>query len=192
MPVPDPELDADRPPTGPDTGGGGVADAARLGEPSVILDVVVRAVFHTVIVFALYLHFAGHNQPGGGFIAGLVIGSALVLRLITGHQGVVGGAEVRTEVLFGLGALLVVGTALTSLALGNGLLEHHTWEVKAPVLGKIKWTSALFFDSGIVLIVVGVVAGMLTVFGSEPGRALDTPAEVGDGGTVDDEAAERT
>ena len=40
-----------------------------LGQPSVVLDTTLHAVFHTIIVFSLYLHFAGHNAPGGGFIA---------------------------------------------------------------------------------------------------------------------------
>ena len=47
---------------------------------SVVLETAVRLVFHTVLVFGVYLLFAGHNQPGGGFVGGLVAGSAFVLR----------------------------------------------------------------------------------------------------------------
>ena len=50
---------------------------------SLILDVVVRAEFHALLVVALYLLFAGHNSPGGGFAGGLVAGSALALRFET-------------------------------------------------------------------------------------------------------------
>ena len=45
-----------------------------------ILDVVVRAEFHVLLIVSLYLLFAGHNQPGGGFVGGLVAGSACALR----------------------------------------------------------------------------------------------------------------
>jgi multicomponent Na+:H+ antiporter subunit A len=47
---------------------------------SVVLETAVRLVFHTVLVFSVYLLFAGHNQPGGGFVGGLVAGAAFVLR----------------------------------------------------------------------------------------------------------------
>ena len=46
----------------------------------------MRLVFHTVLVFALYLLFAGHNQPGGGFVGGLVAGAAFVLRYVAGGR----------------------------------------------------------------------------------------------------------
>ncbi len=138
-----------------------------LGEPAVVLDIVVEAVFHTILVFALYLHFAGHNQPGGGFIAGLAIGAALVLRMITGNDPIRTRFPVPYEAVLGVGAVLVTGTALVPLVLGNSLLEHHTWEVDLPVLGAVKATSALPFDTGILLVVVGVIGMLLQVLGSD-------------------------
>lgn len=138
-----------------------------LGHPSVVLDTTFNAVFHTIIVFSMYLHFAGHNQPGGGFIAGLVAGAGLVLRVITGRPGIRSRFPFAPEYMLGVGVLLVTGTAITSLILGNALLEHHTWEVDIAVLGKIKTTSALPFDTGIYLIVVGVVATLIEVLVGE-------------------------
>ena len=58
--------------------------------------------------------------------------------------------------------------ALTSLVLGNTLLEHHTWELDIPVLGTAKTTSALPFDTGIYLVVVGVVATLIETLVTEP------------------------
>ncbi|MEM9200583.1 MAG: MnhB domain-containing protein [Actinomycetota bacterium] len=138
-----------------------------LGRPSIVLDTTLNAVFHTIIVFSLFLHFAGHNAPGGGFIAGLVAGAGLVLRVITGRPGLRSTVSVESEWLLGVGILLVTGTALTSWILGNALLEHHTWEAKLPVVGKLKATSALFFDTGIYLIVVGVIATLIAVLVNE-------------------------
>ena len=152
----------------------------RLGEPAVVLDIVVEAVFHTILVFALYLHFAGHNQPGGGFIAGLAIGAALVLRMITGNDPIRTRFPVPYEVVLGVGAVLVTGTALVPLVLGNSLLEHHTWEVDLPVLGAVKATSALPFDTGILLVVVGVIGMLLQVLGSDD--PVDDPIDTSTGG----------
>lgn len=139
----------------------------RLGQPAVVLDVTVSAVFHVALLFSLYLHFRGHNAPGGGFIAGLVAAGALVLRLITGRRPLQSRLDVENNVLLGSGIVLVTATALTSLLLGNSLLEHHVWEYDVPVFGHVEWTSALFFDTGIYLVVVGTVATLLAVFGAE-------------------------
>jgi multicomponent Na+:H+ antiporter subunit A len=146
-----------------------------LGRPSVVLDTTLNAVFHTVIIFSLYLHFAGHNQPGGGFVAGLVAGAGLVLRVITGRESLRSRIAIPAEYILATGVILVTGTALTSLLLGNALLEHHTWEVDLPILGTAKTTSALPFDSGIFMIVVGVIATLIEVLVGEPDR--DDPGE---------------
>jgi multicomponent Na+:H+ antiporter subunit A len=152
-----------------------------LGDPAVVLDVVVQVVFHTILVFAVYLHFAGHNQPGGGFIAGLAIGAGLALRMITGHDPIRTRFAVPYEVVLGVGAAIVTGTALVPLALGNSLLEHHTWEYDLPVLGTVKTTSALPFDTGILLVVVGVIGLLLQVMGSETDSTRPVPTSDDDG-----------
>ena len=59
---------------------------------SIILEVIVRILFHTIIVVSLYLLFAGHNLPGGGFAGGLVAGMALVMRYIAGGRYELGAA----------------------------------------------------------------------------------------------------
>jgi multicomponent Na+:H+ antiporter subunit A len=143
----------------------------RMGAPAVVLDVTVNAAFHVGLLFSLYLFFRGHNAPGGGFIAGLVAAGALVLRLITGRRTLQARWEVHNNLLLGVGMVLVTGTALVSLLLGNALLEHHVWEYDAvPVFGHVEWTSALFFDAGIYLVVVGAVATLLSIFGAEGER----------------------
>ena len=146
-----------------------------LEQPSVVLDTTLNAVFHTIIVFSLFLHFAGHNSPGGGFIAGLVAGAGLILRVITGRETLRSRITIEPYLLLGAGVLLVTGTALTSLVLGNALLEHHTWELDIPVLGKAKTTSALPFDTGIYLVVVGVIATLIEALVAEP-DAADEPS----------------
>lgn len=147
-----------------------------LGRPSVVLDTTLHAVFHTILVFAVYLHFAGHNAPGGGFIAGLVASAGLVLRVITGRHTLHTRLRIPPAFLLGVGVLLVTGTSLTSLVLGNTLLEHHTWEYDLPVLGTVKTTSALAFDTGIFLVVVGVVLTLIEILVGEPDSADEDPA----------------
>ena len=144
-----------------------------LGRPSIVLDTTLNAVFHTIIVFSIFLFFAGHNAPGGGFIAGLVAGAGLVLRVITGRPTLRSRASIPPDLLLGFGILLVTGTALTSWILGNALLEHHTWEADIALFGKVKTTSAAIFDAGIYLIVVGVIAALVEVLVGEPDTATE-------------------
>ena len=138
-----------------------------IAERSVVVHAGVQLVSPLALVVAVWLFFAGHNQPGGGFIAGLVGGTALVLQFITGRPGVHAPLPLRPEMMMGLGILFAGGMGITSLVLGNSLLEHHTWEFEIAVLGEIKATSALIFDTGVLFVVVGVIATLLEILGSE-------------------------
>lgn len=136
------------------------------GERSVILDEVVRLVFHTVLVLAVYLLFAGHNQPGGGFIGGLVAGAALVLRYVAAGQR---DADIRGghEVLLGVGLLVAGGTGVAALLAGDQLFESWTFSEEIPVIGTVKFTAALPFDIGVFLVIVGLVVAVLDSLGRE-------------------------
>jgi multicomponent Na+:H+ antiporter subunit A len=136
--------------------------------PSLILDTVTRGAFPPVVVFSLYLLFVGHNAPGGGFVAGLTAGIALVLLYagggITRVQSVVG---VPYEALLGSGLLLATVTGLESLVLGEPFLSSAILHATVPVLGEVKLVTVLFFDIGVYLIVVGLVLALLSVLGSD-------------------------
>ena len=135
---------------------------------SVILETCVRLAFHTVLVFGLYLLFAGHNSPGGGFVGGLVAGSAFVLRYVAG-----GRAELRAAVPvdpgipLGLGLVLASSTAVGALVLGGDLLQSAYGSVDLPVLGTVKASTVLLFDIGVFLVVVGLVLTLLRTLGAE-------------------------
>ena len=73
-----------------------------------IFEVVVRLLFHTMIVYSLFLLFSGHNAPGGGFAAGLVTGIALIVRYLAGGRYELGeAAPVQPGLLLGLGPVPV-------------------------------------------------------------------------------------
>jgi multicomponent Na+:H+ antiporter subunit A len=137
------------------------------GAHSTIFASTVRLVFALAIVFSLFLLFAGHNAPGGGFVGGLVAGAAFVLRYIDG-----GVEEVRsvarvdpvTVVACGLG--LAVLTGFSGLAAG-AFLDASALEADLGPLGHLKVTSALPFDLGVYLVVVGLALTGLEAFGED-------------------------
>jgi multicomponent Na+:H+ antiporter subunit A len=156
---------------GPLSPADGAADAPVVESRSVVLETAVRLIFHTVLVFALYLLFAGHNQPGGGFVGGLVAGAAFVLRYISGGRAALRAAvPVDPRIPLGLGLVVSTLTGLAALALGGQFLESGKVELDVPVLGLVKVTSALPFDTGVFLVVIGLVLGVLRTLGAEAER----------------------
>jgi multicomponent Na+:H+ antiporter subunit A len=151
----------------------GSAPAPSTTQPAierlVFLDVSVRLIFHAVMVASIWLLFAGHNQPGGGFAGGLLAGSAVSLRYIAG-----GITEVRAHSRFrpwtilGTGLFLSAATATAPLLAGKNVLESAYFSRDLPVLGAVKVTSALPFDVGVYLVVLGLVLMVFEAFGDDP------------------------
>jgi multicomponent Na+:H+ antiporter subunit A len=146
---------------------------ARAPWPRVVfLDVSAQIIFHAVLMGALWLLFAGHNQPGGGFVAGLLAGSAIALRYLAG-----GIAEVRALSRFapwtvlGTGLVLSAGTALVPVLLDRPVLDVARRVVDVPLVGHVSLSSALLFDVGVFLVVVGMVLMVFEAFGDEPQAA---------------------
>lgn len=137
----------------------------------VILDVAVRLVFPAVMVGSIYLLFAGHNQPGGGFVGGIVAGAAVALRYVAGGiDDVRNLSRAHPWTVLGAGLLLSAVTALVPVLLGSAPLESAKFETDLPLLGHIKVTSALPFDIGVYLLVVGLVLMVFESFGDDPQR----------------------
>ncbi len=150
--------------------------AAEVVPPSLILETGVGALFHTALLFSLFLLFAGHNAPGGGFVGGLVAGAAFVLRYVEGGAPAVARvAPVSANVLVGVGLTVAVATGAASWMGGEQFLESAKLEGEVPLLGTVKTTSALFFDVGVYLVVVGLVVGLLTILGREDGDGAEPP-----------------
>lgn len=135
----------------------------------VILDRSVRVLFHPILIVSLYLLFAGHNQPGGGFVGGLVAGAAVAMQYVAGGIDEVRRlSRFRPWTILGTGLLVSFVTALLPLIVGDAVLTTALFESEVPILGTVKTTSAIFFDLGVYLLVVGLVLMIFEAFGDEP------------------------
>lgn len=138
---------------------------------SLILEVVVRILFHTIIVVSIYLLFAGHNLPGGGFAGGLVAGMALVMRYVAGGRYELGAAApTDAGLLLGSGMILAVGCAVVPLLFGEAPLTSTFFEAEIPVLGHVEFVTSTIFDIGVYLVVIGLVLDVLRSLGAEVDR----------------------
>jgi multisubunit Na+/H+ antiporter MnhB subunit len=135
----------------------------------VILDRSVRVLFHPILMVSLYLLFAGHNQPGGGFVGGLVAGAALAMQFVAGGIDEVRRlSRFRPWTILGTGLLVSFLTASAPLFFGDAILTTTLFIREVPILGTVKTTSALLFDLGVYFLVVGLVLMIFEAFGDEP------------------------
>lgn len=134
---------------------------------SFILDTLVDVIVRTALVFSLFLLFSGHNSPGGGFVAGLVFGIALILKYVAG--GIERMQEIlpmSAETMLASGLSLSILTGIAGWLWGKAFLESTYIEVDLPLLGALKASSTLPFDIGVFAIVIGLVAALVVAFGT--------------------------
>ena len=133
-----------------------------------ILDVVTDVVVRTAIVFAVYLLLSGHNAPGGGFIAGLVVGSCLVVRYIArGGDDLDALVRVAPDRWLGTGLLVAVLVGVAGWIWGTAYFASGFVEFDVPVFGLVKAPSALLFDVGVFAVVVGLTIALVGALGDE-------------------------
>jgi multicomponent Na+:H+ antiporter subunit A len=124
-------------------------------------------IFPLIMVLSAYFFFAGHNTPGGGFAGGLTAGLALVLRYLAGGRYELGETlPLDAGKILGVGLGLSASTAVASLLVGAPVLSSALIQIDVPVFGTVKLVTALFFDLGVYLIVVGLVLDVLRSLGA--------------------------
>ena len=133
---------------------------------SLILRVAARLIVPLLLLFSVFMMLRGHNLPGGGFVGGLVAASAFVLyALAAGVSNARKVLRVEPQTLLGIGLALAYGAGVLALVLGKPFLTGLWWEPHVPILGHLHLGSALIFDLGVMLVVVGTV--LLMVFSVE-------------------------
>jgi multisubunit Na+/H+ antiporter MnhB subunit len=125
---------------------------------SLILRTMVRLLFTMLLLFSVFIFFRGHNEPGGGFIAGLVAAAAYALYSIayttTDAQHAL---WVTPRTLIGMGLLIALASGLVGILRGGAFLSGQ-WMNELVITEEIiiKVGTPLFFDIGVFLTVIGV------------------------------------
>ncbi|TLM71703.1 Na+/H+ antiporter subunit A [Pseudarthrobacter sp. NamB4] len=151
---------------------------------SIIFEVVTRLVFHSMIIFSLYLLLAGHNLPGGGFAGGLTAGLALTIRYLAGGRFELSEATpVSAGTLLGIGLAVAAASGVVPLLLGGQVFQTAIIELWLPVFGDIKFVTSTIFDIGVYIVVVGLVLDVLRSLGAEIDEHVEerSAAEHGEG-----------
>jgi multicomponent Na+:H+ antiporter subunit B len=123
---------------------------------SVILSTASRYLFPLMLIFSFFLLLRGHNEPGGGFVGGLVAAAAYALYLIAnGVEEAKKLLKAEPIKLIALGLLLAVISAFISVVTGQDFMKGVWAKNEFPVIGKVG--TPLLFDLGVYFLVLGIV-----------------------------------
>ena len=133
---------------------------------SSILSTAVRYLLPLQLLFAFFVLARGHNEPGGGFIAGLITAVALIVQyLANGIAWTRSRMSTKLHPLIGIGLLIATATGLGSWLFGYPFLTSTFTHVHWPLVGEFELASAMLFDLGVFLVVVGVTLMILLRLG---------------------------
>jgi multicomponent K+:H+ antiporter subunit A len=131
-----------------------------------IMQILTRLLFPLMLMVAVFIFIRGHNLPGGGFIAGLIAAVALIVQyLANGLLWTDERLRVDMHWVIGCGLLIATLTGLVSMGLGYPFLTTAFTYLTWPVVGKFEVASAIAFDVGVFLVVVGATVMILVHLG---------------------------
>ena len=128
--------------------------------PSLILSTATRYMLPLMLIFSIFLLIRGHNEPGGGFVGGLVAAAAFSLYAFAFEVDQARRAlRVAPSTLLGVGLLIAVSSGLLALFSGQPFMTGLWSDTPVPVLGKLG--TPVLFDLGVYLVVVGVTLDII-------------------------------
>ena len=138
---------------------------------------------------AAYFFMRGHNLPGGGFVAGLIFATAIIMQyMVAGTQWVESRLRMQPYKWIAWGLLTAGATGLGAWLLGYPFLTSHTAHLHLPVLGELHVPSAFMFDLGVFMVVVGATMLILVAISHQTLRShrhtAGVPADAGAGASI--------
>ena len=145
--------------------------------------VLVRLLLPVAGLLALHLFLRGHNEPGGGFVAGLVVAIAFIAQyMVSGTRWVESRLRLLPPRWIAVGLLVALATGLGSLTLGHPFMTTHTAHVTWPLVGEVHLPTAAIFDLGVFTVVVGSTLLILTAIAHQSLRARRQQSATSDPG----------
>ncbi|UXS83940.1 Na+/H+ antiporter Mnh2 subunit B [Staphylococcus aureus] len=131
-------------------------------ENDVVLRTVTKLVVFILLTFGFYVFFAGHNNPGGGFIGGLIFSSAFILMFLSFNvEEVLESLPIDFRILMIIGALVSSITAIIPMFFEKPFLSQYETTWILPILGQIHVSTITLFELGILFSVVGVIVTVM-------------------------------
>lgn len=136
-------------------------DRSRDRHPLMMV-VATRAMLPMAVMVGLYIFLRGHNQPGGGFVAGLVISIALLMQyMASGFAWAQLRQRIEYHSMIGWGVIIAGLTGVGAWLAGKPFLTSAYGYLHFPPIEEFEWATAMAFDLGVFLAVLGAVMLML-------------------------------
>jgi multisubunit Na+/H+ antiporter MnhB subunit len=117
------------------------------------------------VLASIVIFLQGHNLPGGGFIAGIMVAAAFAIYMLAfGAAWAAGFPWWRISVL---GLLCSVTTGTVPFLIGRPFMQHEIWFFDLPIIGEYELPTATFFDLGVYMIVLGTLMTMFVELSKE-------------------------
>ena len=148
-------------------------DQPRAGDTHPMMMVVLtRVIMPLVLLVGFYIFLRGHNEPGGGFIAGLIVSIAVVMQyMASGFAWTSARLKYPYHGVIGAGVLTAGLTGIGSWFVGKPFLTSDFTYIRIPPFEKFELATAALFDLGVFLAVVGAVMLSLESFSRLARRA---------------------
>lgn len=127
-----------------------------------LLQLAAGAIRLLMLAASLFILLRGHNQPGGGFLGGLLAGAGIVIYVIAFYSHPLLSKTLRRVApLRVIGLILALGTGVAGVIFGKSFLHAQWFSVDIPLLGTLELSTTLVFDIGVYLTVIGVMVMMI-------------------------------
>ncbi|NYT61837.1 monovalent cation/H+ antiporter subunit A [Alcaligenaceae bacterium] len=139
--------------------------------------VLVRLLMPIAALVSLYFLVRGHNLPGGGFVGGLIMATAIILQYIVG--GVIwieARQRIHPQNWIGLGLLLAGTAAMSVWWAAKPFLAANNLDIMLPLIGHVHLSTVLLFDIGVYMLVIGATVLMLVALAHQSLRFYRKPA----------------
>ncbi len=131
-----------------------------------MMQTLTRMVLPLMLMVSVYIFLRGHNLPGGGFIAGLIAAVALIVQyLANGIEWTKSRLKFQKESLIAYGLLIATLTGVISMFIDYPFLTSAFSHLNWPIVGEFEVASAIAFDLGVFLVVVGSTVLILVQLG---------------------------
>ncbi|ASV68495.1 multicomponent Na+:H+ antiporter subunit B [Cytobacillus kochii] len=135
---------------------------------NVILQSMTKVLLFLIMIFSIYIFFAGHYTPGGGFVGGLLTSGAILLLLLAYDlQTVRNILPFNFLYMVALGLVFAIGTGAGAFIYNKPFLTHAFGDLHVPILGELHLHTATLFDLGVYLVVVGVTMSIIQTIGGD-------------------------
>lgn len=135
-------------------------------------NVLARFILPIISLIAVFFFLRGHNLPGGGFTAGVIFATGVIIQyMVSGIHWVERRSRIRPQNWIAMGLIMAALAGFLPFLYDLPFLSALAWHVNLPVLGELHLSSVMLFDFGVFMLVVGAVTYMLVALAHQSLRS---------------------